>query len=145
MLSRPSKHYTWKEVNPHGFPGLTFPLRVNAVKQAHQMEKLRAGVNKQRKAHGLKETGIHVLSWWRPAWYNKQIHGALNSQHIRATACDIDLGEIDRLFPWHNGRRDFDLLCNKLFKDGGFGQYPGGSRHVDNRGYKARWTTYRRT
>lgn len=144
MLYRPSKHYSWKEVNPHGFKGMTFAVRVRAVAQARRMEKLRTAINKKRKAHGLKETGINVLSWWRPAWYNKQIHGAVASRHIKGDASDVSLQEIHRLMPWKGGAAEFDQLCNRIWPDGGFGQYPAGDRHVDTRGYKARWTTFRR-
>ena len=140
----PSLHYTWKEVNPRGFSGMGLPVRTRAIAQAQRMEKLRAAVNQARKSHGKQETGIAVLSWWRPVAYNKQIHGAVNSRHIKGDACDISLQEIQRLMPWPSGQADFDKLCQRIWPDGGFGTYPGGSRHVDCRGYKARWSSYRR-
>lgn len=141
MLRRPSKHYSWREVDPHGF-GMPLRVRIKAVRQAQAMEKLRTAVNLERKKHGLKETGIHVLSWYRPEWYNRKIGGASRSQHIQGDACDISLAEIGRLMPWKGGRARFDQICNRLFAGGGFGQYPGGSRHVDTRGYRARWTSF---
>ena len=70
------------------------------------------------------------------------IGGATNSRHIYGDACDIALEEIKRLCPWEGGRADFDRACDKIFAGGGFGQYPMGSRHVDSRGNRARWTSF---
>jgi uncharacterized protein YcbK (DUF882 family) len=140
----PSPHFTWHEVNPHGFKGLGPKLRYNAIQQARKLEKLRTEINKRRQQHGLQPTGIKILSWWRPDWYNKQIHGAKYSQHIKARATDISLDEIHRLMPWGGGALEFDRLCGQIWSHGGFGQYPAGDRHVDNRGYFARWTSFRR-
>lgn len=139
----PSKHYTWQEVNPHNFPGLKPSLRLKAIKHARKLETLRAQVNARRKQHKLKETGINILSWWRPAWYNKKIGGAGQSKHIQALATDISEQEIQRLMPWTGGKIEFDSLANQLFRTDGFGQYRNGARHVDSRGYRARWSTFK--
>jgi uncharacterized protein YcbK (DUF882 family) len=144
VLRRPSPHFTWAEANPHHFPGFSLGVRIQVVKQARAMERLRTAVNKHRAARNKPATGIHVLSWWRPRWYNDQIGGARNSRHIVGDACDISEQEIDRLFPWLGGRGEFDAICNYIFSNGGFGQYPAGSRHVDTRGYRARWTSFHR-
>jgi uncharacterized protein YcbK (DUF882 family) len=140
----PSPNFTWHEVNPHGFSGLGPKLRFNAITQARKLEVLRAKINKRRAEHGLDQTGIRTLSWWRPDWYNRQIHGAKYSQHIKARATDISLQEIHRLMPWGGGPAEFDALCSTIWAKGGFGQYPAGDRHVDTRGYMARWTSFRR-
>lgn len=144
MLRSPSKHFSWAEANPHGFTGFNFAVRVRVVAQARRMEKLRDAINKRRLHHNLKPTGIHVLSWWRPDWYNKQIHGARFSRHIKGDACDISLQEIRRLMPWEGGQLEFDRLCESIWPDGGFGTYPAGDRHTDCRGYKARWSSFTR-
>lgn len=138
----PSKHFTWKEVNPHGFKRMTPAVRARAIAQARRMEKLRTEINKRRKGHGLSATGIAVESWWRPAWYNKQIHGAVGSRHISGDACDITRQEIRRLMPWTGGESDFDKLCQSIWPDGGFGTYPAGDRHTDCRGWRARWSSF---
>jgi uncharacterized protein YcbK (DUF882 family) len=139
----PSAHFTWHDVNPHNFAGLTLKLRINARTQAKKLEQLRVEVNKARVNHKLKPTGINTLSWWRPQWYNFQIGGAAQSQHIYARATDISEQEIHRLMPWDGGKKQFDQLCERIFKTGGFGTYPGGSRHVDTRGFRSRWSTFR--
>jgi hypothetical protein len=152
----PSPHFTWAEVIGNGKSGYpAVPLgpfrlpnghwvrpRVSARKQAYRMELLRDGLNRLRAQHHEPETGIVVLSWARSWQHNKDVGGAANSQHLYFDACDIALSEIDRLCPWQGGRASFDLVANLVFARGGFGQYPAGSRHVDSRGYRARWTSW---
>lgn len=139
----PSRHYTWAEVNPHNFPGLGPRLRLKAIRHARKLEQLRTQVNASRAKHRMAPTGINILSWWRPEWYNRKIGGAAKSQHIQALATDIAEAEIQRLMPWSSGKLEFDRMADKLFRTDGFGQYPGGSRHVDSRGYRARWSSFR--
>jgi uncharacterized protein YcbK (DUF882 family) len=78
-----------------------------------------------------------VLSWYRPDWYNRQIGGASNSQHIRALATDMTREWVAKV-----GRDRFNRAADKVFRDGGVGRYPAGSVHVDSRGWRARWTTF---
>lgn len=138
----PSKHFTWREVNPRSFKGMNPLVRGRAIAQARRLEKLRTEINKRRKSRALPETGISVLSWWRPAWYNKRVHGAVNSRHIKGDATDFSLTEIVRLMPWEGGRKEFDRLCEEIWPNGGVGTYAEGSRHTDSRGWRARWTTF---
>lgn len=152
----PSPHFTWAEVigaGKSGYPAVPlgpFRLpngrwvtpRVSARKQAHRMELLRGGVNRLRADHDLPATGIAVLSWARSWQHNLDVGGAGDSRHLHFDACDIALAEIDRLCPWRGGRESFDLVANLVFALGGFGQYPAGNRHVDSRGYRARWTSF---
>ena len=106
------------------------------------MEKVRATVNAARVKRGLRPTGINVLSWARAWEHNKAVDGAKDSQHLYFRACDISLQEIERLFPWPNGQRDFDVILNRVYSKGGLGQYPAGNRHCDCRGYRARWSSF---
>lgn len=137
----PSPSFTWQEVH-RGRKPFTAADRARAIVQARSMEKVRVRVNARRAAHNLKPTGINVLSWHRPLWYNEQVGGASKSQHIGARACDISKEEIRRLMPWEGGAAEFDRIMNEVFAEGGFGQYPAGSRHGDTRGYKARWNSW---
>ena len=116
--------------------------RANVVRHALNLQRLRVALNAKRREHGLRPTGIHVLSWARSYRHNKEVGGASRSQHLFFGACDISIQEIDRIFPWRGGRRDFDAVANRVFAKGGLGQYPAGNRHVDSRGYRARWTTW---
>jgi uncharacterized protein YcbK (DUF882 family) len=155
-LRPPSAHFNWGEVIGNGRSGYpkvplgpfklpngkwVFP-RTRARVHAANMEKLRTRVNLRREMHNLPATGINVLSWARSWEHNRAVGGAADSQHLYFGACDISLQEIERLYPWRGGTKDFDIDANTIFATGGLGQYPGGNRHVDSRGYRARWTSW---
>lgn len=159
MIFRPttlrlSKHYSWSEViDKSGYRGVpygktllpngkTFRPRINARLHAKNLERLRAAINRRRAVYHLPATGITINSWARSWEHNKAVGGAVDSQHLYFLATDITKEEIQRLCPWYGGVEDFDLIAGKVFAKGGFGTYPGGARHVDSRGYKARWTTW---
>ena len=163
-LRPPSPHFTWAEVIAHsGYSRVPLgPMRLpngkwvtpraNARTQAAMMEKVRAAVNHERGAHLLRPTGINVLSWARSWEHNKEVHGATDSQHLYFRACDISLQEIGRLCPWPEGRRDFEAIIQTgvpIYRwfahgiaKGGVGDYAAGNRHVDCRGYRARWSSF---
>lgn len=109
---------------------------------AESMERLRSQINAARHTHGMPATGISINSWLRSPEHNRAIGGAGDSRHIHGDACDITVGEIKRLCPWHDGSADFDHIADRVFANGGFGQYPAGARHVDSRGYRARWSSW---
>jgi uncharacterized protein YcbK (DUF882 family) len=150
----PSEHFTWAEVirnsgytrvplGPMRLPnGSWVTPRANARTQAGLLEQVRAHVNDLRATHGLRATGITVLSWARSWEHNKAVGGAKDSQHLYFRACDIALGEILRLCPWSGGRDDFERIIQHVYSKGGIGDYAAGNRHVDCRGYRARWTSY---
>lgn len=149
-------HFSWKEANAHsGYAGhypprftrvglKVVPLRNNIRKHARNLERLRTEVNRLRARHGKGATGITVLSWVRSPAHNAEVGGARDSRHMYGDATDISLQEIDRLCPWTTGRDDFDAVAGRVFKTGGFGTYPAGNRHVDSRGVRARWSSWRR-
>jgi uncharacterized protein YcbK (DUF882 family) len=151
---QPSPHFTWTEVirnsgyarvplGPMRLPnGQWVTPRANARTQAHKLEQVRALVNVKRADHGLNLTGIHVLSWARSWEHNKAVGGAKDSQHLYFRACDIALEEIERLCPWQGGRADFERIIQQVYWKGGVGDYSAGNRHVDCRGYRARWTSF---
>jgi uncharacterized protein YcbK (DUF882 family) len=151
---QPSKHFTWAEVirnsgytrvplGPMRLPnGSWVTPRANARMQAHKLEVVRATINVLRADHGLNLTGLHILSWARSWEHNKAVGGAKDSQHLYFRACDISLQEIERLCPWGGGRQDFERIIQQVYWKGGVGDYAAGNRHVDCRGYRARWTSY---
>lgn len=104
------------------------PLRKGCQNQAFQLEQVR---------RELGDPSMPVLSWFRPADYNRAIGGATNSRHIQADATDFDVATVNRI-----GRDRFDAAFEKFYRNDGYGQYPSGSRHGDVRGYRARWTSY---
>jgi hypothetical protein len=110
----------------------------NAIVHARAMQRLRNAINKERKRRNLRPTGIRINSWWRTWQHNQQVGGASKSMHMYFLACDITREEVRRLCPWGG----FDTIADKVFSKGGFGQYPGGGRHVDSRGHRSRWTSF---
>jgi uncharacterized protein YcbK (DUF882 family) len=134
-------HFTWGEVvHNSGYSRLPLFLRPRAVRQAKNMERLRTALNAERRRRRLNPTGIGVISWARSPQHNHDVGGAAQSRHLKADACDISKQEVARLCPWDSGY--FDRTADNIFRNGGFGQYSGGNRHVDSRGTRARWTTW---
>lgn len=133
-------HYTWEQAATRsGYHTIPRVLRGAVERQARQMEVLSARLNHVRAAKGLQPTHVRPLSWVRSYSKNRAVGGARFSRHLRGDACDIAETEIDRVCPFHGGRAAFDRIANEVFRRGGFGRYPAGNRHVDSRGYRARW------
>jgi len=125
-----SPHFERKETACHdpGNSGVPESLRPNAQRQAFNLEKLR---------HALGDKPLPILSWYRtPAW-NAQVGGASQSRHMQADAADFTVQTVADF-----GTSKFDQTCDRLFESGGFGTYPSGSRHVDSRGTRARWSSF---
>ncbi len=105
-------------------------LRVNCQRHAFNLERFRKEVG---------SISLPILSGYRHRAYNDRIGGARSSQHIRATATDFSVQTVNKV-----GRRRFFAAAEKVFHNGGVGQYPAGSSHLDSRGYRARWSSFRR-
>lgn len=124
-------HFTWAEASGKGRNryGTDVPkhLMANARRQAWRLEKLR---------HRLGDIALVILSWYRNDRHNRDVGGASLSRHRLADATDFDMNATKV------SRADFDREADKLYADGGFGQYPSGARHTDTRGERARWTSY---
>lgn len=122
-----SPHFKIGEAACHD-PGHTpVPAKLITGAQAHafKLEQLR---------HELGDVALPPLSWFRtPAW-NAAQGGASESRHLFADATDFTVQLVQSI-----GTSRFDAACEKVFANGGFGRYPSGSRHVDSRGFKARW------
>ncbi len=101
-------------------------LRGVARNHAFRLERLR---------HALGGGPLPVTSWYRTPAHNRAVGGARFSQHMTARATDHPVAYVRR-------HPNFDRLASAIWSDGGFGQYPGGARHMDVRGTRARWTTF---
>ncbi len=110
--------------------GTPVPASLNRACRDHafQLERLR---------HELGDQPIPILSWYRHPSYNQSIGGASKSKHMGAIATDIARGWVNAV-----GRQRALAACERVFRDGGFGAYSGGSIHVDSRPGRARWTTW---
>jgi hypothetical protein len=62
--------------------------------------------------------------------------GPSQSRHMQADAADFGVAMVDSF-----GQGRFDKAADPVCRNGGFGTYEGGSRHVDSRGSKARWSS----
>lgn len=108
--------------------GTFVPVRLipNARKHAFNLERLR---------HRLGDKPVQIISWYRTPDYNKRVGGASLSQHVNALATDHPV-------QWVRRFKDFDRHARIVFRVGGFGTYPAGNRHLDSRGWFARWSSY---
>lgn len=126
-----SPHFTRKEWACRCGTPVPSSLRKNAQRHGENVEKLR---------HELGDKPLSGISFYRPDWYNRQIGGATASRHVQADAMNISTTTVE-----HFGRDRFMAACRKVgfgTKIGGLGVYPGGSVHVDSRGYPANWTSW---
>jgi uncharacterized protein YcbK (DUF882 family) len=96
---------------------------------------LELAINLQVLRDYIKEPVLLTGSGYRtPAW-NKKVGGAVESQHMTASAGDINA----KNYTPRELANVIELLITKgLMKQGGLGVYPG-FVHYDIRGIKARW------
>lgn len=129
-----SPHFTKREASGrHRNPlGTDVPANLlgNAQRHAFNLEILR---------HELGDIVMTFLSWYRNPQHNADVGGASQSRHMQADATDFDQPTIARA----GGTGRFDQVADRVFANGGFGQYPSGARHVDSRGWRARWSSFK--
>lgn len=123
-----SPHFPTREA--HSKDGVKVPRRYSYACRQHafRLEKFR---------HAVGDKPLPVLSWYRSPAHNRAVRGARNSMHMRAIATDFDKSVVDRI-----GRNRWFQVADVIFHNGGVGNYPGGSSHLDSRGYRARWRSF---
>jgi hypothetical protein len=123
-----SPHFSRHDGACHDGTPIPSSLRRNAQRHAFNMERFR---------HALGDRPLPTISWYRTPSYNRQIGGASQSQHMQADASDMSKATVDKF-----GHDHFFRVADVIFRNGGVGEYPGGSAHTDSRGWRARWTSF---
>lgn len=121
-----SPHFSLPEARSQDGRPIPRRMRSRARNHAFRLEILR---------HELGDKPMAIASWYRSPQHNRAVGGAAKSQHMSAVATDHPV-------EWVRQHPKFDQIADRIFADGGFGQYPGGARHCDSRGFSARWTTW---
>lgn len=119
-------HFTLAEAASKDGRPIPRIMRSRARDHAFRLEILR---------HDLGDGPMPLTSWYRSPERNRAVGGAAKSWHMKAVATDHPV-------EWVRKHPNFDEIANRIFANGGFGQYPGGARHCDSRGFTARWTTF---
>ena len=83
----------------------------------------------------LNEPVLITGSGYRTPTHNKKVGGAVNSEHLTASAADIN---VKSKTPYQLGKLIENLINKGIMKQGGIGSYKG-FVHYDIRGTKARW------
>lgn len=103
-------------------------LKYRARQHCFQLERFR---------HAVGDASLPILSAYRTPSYNRLIGGASRSRHMSGDATDFTRETVDRI-----GRSRFFSAAEVIFRDDGVGDYPAGSAHLDNRGWRARWSYF---
>lgn len=121
-----SPHFRKEEAACKDGTFVPYSLIHNARKHAFNLERLR---------HALNDNPVRIISWYRTPSYNYAVGGASQSKHVEALATDHPV-------EWVKKHPNFEKYAEKYFANGGIGAYPGGNRHLDSRGYRARWSAF---
>jgi hypothetical protein len=123
-----SPHFTWAEACCKDGSNVPTRRKRNAVRHAWALEELR---------HELGDAPMPVLSWYRSPEHNKAVGGAVKSRHLKADATDHPTEWVAGV-----GRERVLAAAERIFANGGIGDYPSGSVHFDSRGWRARWRSF---
>lgn len=120
-----TKNFSLEEFKCKDGSAVPAHLYANVNRLAFNLQVLRDHVKKP----------ILILSGYRTVEYNRQVGGAVHSQHLLAKAADI---HIEGLTPYQVSRIIEDLTHDEFMCQGGLGLYDTFT-HYDIRGQKARW------
>lgn len=97
----------------------------------------RHAFNLERFRHQMGDKSLSSNSWYRTPSYNRKVGGASQSRHMSADATDFTSQTVAKF-----GRAKWYSVAERVFRNGGVGDYPVGSTHLDSRGWRARWRSY---
>lgn len=134
-------HFTWASYACKDGTHVPHALEANAVRLHWRLELLR---------HRLGDQAMTVNGPYRTPHWNRVTGGAGDSRHVHADAADFFRAQIKQ---WATGIRrhgetlDHALarvlgLASRTFYNGGVGNEPNGTLHVDTRGRKVRFVTW---
>lgn len=121
-------HFTVAEYRSKDGRPIPLRLRKGARDHCFNLEKFRHAVGDKR---------MPILSGYRSPQHNKAVGGASKSQHMSARATDFSKETVEKV-----GRNRWFATAEAIFSNGGVGDYPGGSSHLDSREYRARWRSF---
>lgn len=130
-------NFTWASYADTGGYGVPSSLRSNAIRLHWNLERMR---------HAMGDEPMTVDGPYRTRTHNRAVGGAGDSRHIHADAADFFVAQVDRWVRHSKtmrSRADVIALAERVFKHGGVGNETSGTLHVDARGWKARFVTWR--
>lgn len=135
-------HFTWASYACQDGTPVPTRLRRNAIRLHGKLELFR---------HRLGDQPMTVDGPYRTDAHNRQVGGAPLSRHVQADAADFFAAQVTS---WADGcRRKGEstgdawrrvlAIADRTFYNGGLGNENTGTLHVDARGFKARFETWR--
>jgi hypothetical protein len=135
-------HFSWAEMADTRGPAVPKNLRKNAIRHAWNLERFRHQLELHAKRRGRRFSGVSIDGPYRTPAHNREIGGAVASQHMQATATDHFQGQVSR-WAQETGltRGQILTLAEKIFR--GVGNENSGTLHLDSRkGPIARFVTW---
>jgi Peptidase M15 len=130
-------HFAWSEFASHDPQKTPVPsnLRANTIRLCWLLEKMR---------HQLGDVAMTIDSGYRTREWNRHVHGAEDSRHIRGDGADFFTAQVDRWIAQGTAANRAAVLAiaNRIFASGGVGNETSGTLHVDARGWRARFVTW---
>jgi uncharacterized protein YcbK (DUF882 family) len=121
-----TKNFNSEEFDCNDGTKVPFEFMPNLIELAKNLQALRDFLN---------EPVLITGSGYRTPTHNKKVGGAVNSQHLTASAADIN---VKSKTPYQLGKLIENLINKGIMKQGGIGIYKG-FVHYDIRNSKARW------
>jgi hypothetical protein len=134
-------HFSWASYACTNGTPVPTDLRANAIRLHWRLEVLR---------HRLGDVPMVVDGPYRTVERNREVGGASDSRHIHADGADFFVAQVERWIGHGRqtgrgakSRDDVLRLAERTFAKGGLGNENSGTLHVDARGFRARFVTWK--